>query len=174
MLRLKQKKLKKSKQKSRVLDEMIEFANQQMTEIKKERQEKKRIRRNKRENMKKFSNFVKNKSKHNDFRVFADYTIEKQQEMLEKLEAIKAYDGNNNPQRIALLETDIPIQYKAVALRKMNMIDTMEPGSNEHYKLKQWVDSFMRIPFNHYSNLPLTVSDGVEKTHEFMSNAVIS
>ena len=165
-------KLKKSKQSSRVLDEMLDFANKQMSVINKEKQEKKRIRRNKRENMKKFSSFIKNKRKLNDFSAFAEYSIEKQQQVLEKLEAIKRYDCNENPQRIALLDTDIPVQYKAVALRKMNMLDTMEPGSNEHYKLKQWVDSFMRIPFNKYSNLPLTISDGVEKTHEFMSDSM--
>ena len=53
----------------------------------------------------------------------------------------------------------------------MNTLEFMEPGSNEYYKLKQWVDTFMRIPFNKYSNLPLTINDGVEKCHDFMENA---
>ena len=170
--REKRKVMKQNNKTSKVLDEMINLADKRKKELYRQRQEKKKIMRNKRDNMKKFSSFVKNKKKHNDFTAFKDYSLEKQHEILEKLEAIKSYDGNNNPQRIAVLDTDIPIQYKAVALRKMNMLDTMEPGSNEHYKLKQWVDAFMRIPFNHYSNLPLTIKDGVDKTHEFMSNAM--
>ena len=53
----------------------------------------------------------------------------------------------------------------------MNTLDYMEPGTNEFYKMKQWVDTFMRIPFNKYANLPIKAEDGVEKCHEFMANA---
>ena len=38
----------------------------------------------------------------------------------------------------------------------------MEPGSGEFYKIKNWVDTFMRIPFNTYKTLPVTMDDGVE------------
>jgi len=47
----------------------------------------------------------------------------------------------------------------------------MEPGSGEFYKIKNWVDTFMRIPFEKYENLPITIEDGVDKCHEFMDNA---
>ena len=53
----------------------------------------------------------------------------------------------------------------------MNTLEYMEPGTKEYYKLKQWVDTFMQIPFNKFSNLPLTIEDGVEKCHEFMESA---
>ena len=47
----------------------------------------------------------------------------------------------------------------------------MEPGGGEYYKIKNWVDTFMQIPFGKYKTLPLTINDGVEKTHDFMDNA---
>ena len=47
----------------------------------------------------------------------------------------------------------------------------MEPGGGEYYKIKNWVDTFMQIPFGKYKTLPLTIEDGIEKTHEFMDNA---
>jgi ATP-dependent Lon protease len=47
----------------------------------------------------------------------------------------------------------------------------MDPGSGEYYKLKTWVDNFMRIPFNKYNTLPIQMSDGTEKCNEFMENA---
>jgi ATP-dependent Lon protease len=47
----------------------------------------------------------------------------------------------------------------------------MEPGSGEFYKIKNWVDTFMKIPFTNYKDLPLSIDDGVEKCHEFMENA---
>jgi ATP-dependent Lon protease len=47
----------------------------------------------------------------------------------------------------------------------------MEPGSGEFYKIKNWVDTFMKIPFTEYKELPINIEDGVEKCHEFMENA---
>jgi len=47
----------------------------------------------------------------------------------------------------------------------------MEPGSGEFYKIKNWVDTFMRIPFNKHDGLPISIEDGVEKCHDFMENA---
>jgi len=47
----------------------------------------------------------------------------------------------------------------------------MDPSSGEYYKVKQWVDTFMRIPFNKYSNLPLTIDDGIDKCSTFMEEA---
>jgi ATP-dependent Lon protease len=37
--------------------------------------------------------------------------------------------------------------------------------------VKNWVDTFMRIPFNKYNTLPISIDDGVEKCHQFMENA---
>ena len=47
----------------------------------------------------------------------------------------------------------------------------MEPGSGEYYKIKNWVDTFMRIPFSKYRTLPVQIADGVDKCHDFMENA---
>ena len=58
-----------------------------------------------------------------------------------------------------------------IALKKINALQTMEPGSGEYYKIKTWVDTFMRIPFEQYSKLPIQMSDGTDMCHEFMKNA---
>jgi ATP-dependent Lon protease len=47
----------------------------------------------------------------------------------------------------------------------------MEPGSGEFYKIKNWVDTFMRIPFGKTDSLPFCIEDGVEKCHDFMEQA---
>jgi len=47
----------------------------------------------------------------------------------------------------------------------------MEPGDPEYYKIKTWVDAFMRIPFNQYQSLSVSIDDGIEKCSEFMENA---
>jgi ATP-dependent Lon protease len=47
----------------------------------------------------------------------------------------------------------------------------MEPGSGEYYKIKNWIDTFMRVPFGEYKTLPLSIEDGIDKCHDFMANA---
>ena len=47
----------------------------------------------------------------------------------------------------------------------------MDPGSGEYYKIKSWVDTFMRIPFGKHQNLPISMKDGPEKCQEFMEQA---
>ena len=121
--------------------------------------------------MKEFTKLIRDKKKDDDYSIFKKMDLDEQSDMLKKLEQIKKYNDDEVPMRIRLLNTDIPVNYKSVAMRKMNTLEFMEPGSNEYYKLKQWVDTFMRIPFNKYSNLPITIEDGVEKCHNFMQNA---
>jgi ATP-dependent Lon protease len=72
---------------------------------------------------------------------------------------------------MTLLEADIPIEFKASAFKKVNSLRYMEPGSGEFYKIKNWVDTFMKIPFTNYQSLPISIENGVESCHDFMANA---
>ena len=47
----------------------------------------------------------------------------------------------------------------------------MDPGSGEYYKIKQWVDAFMSIPFGKTKKLPLTMDDGIDMCNAFMEDA---
>ena len=47
-----------------------------------------------------------------------------------------------------IIESDIPVEFKSYAMKKVNTLEYMDPSSGEYYKNKQWVDTFMRIPFN--------------------------
>ena len=93
------------------------------------------------------------------------------EKILTKLKAVNDFSKIEKPYRIALLESDIPIEFKADAIKKINMLEYMDPGSGEYYKIKNWVDTFMRIPFGKHKNLPITIEDGEEKCQEFMENA---
>ena len=154
---------------SQILKELVDIGNDKRKLI--EHRSKKEKKKQTQKNTKEFTKLLKDKRKETDFSLFKKMDMDEQKTLIEKLEEIKKFNDDAKPIRIGLLETDIPVQYKAVAMRKMNTLDYMEPGTNEFYKMKQWVDTFMRLPFNKYANLPITAEDGVEKCHEFMSNA---
>jgi len=76
------------------------------------------------------------------------------------------------PHRLALLQSDMPIKYKANVMQKVNMLKSMEPGDPEYYKVKNWVDDFMQVPFGKYSGLDVNMSHGIDKCNKFMEDAM--
>jgi ATP-dependent Lon protease len=126
----------------------------------------------KRKNSKKFRKLLRRKSSTNDLEYFKKHlTIQQQRAMIDEMNAVAKVTEIEKPYKLTLLESDIPRDMKAVAIRKIGMLQYMEPGCGEYCKLKTWVDAFMQIPFNRNKNLPITISDGVEQCHEFMTSA---
>jgi ATP-dependent Lon protease len=120
-------------------------------------------------NVKEFKTLLRKKNSTNDLRYFRRHmTPAEQQKVIADLKQIHAVSIIQKPYRLSLLETDIPIGFKAIAMRKINSLRHMEPGCGEYYKVKNWVDTFMKIPFNKTRNLPLTIEDGLARCSEFM------
>jgi ATP-dependent Lon protease len=120
-------------------------------------------------NVREFKTLLRKKNSTNDLRYFRRHmTPEQQQKVIADLKQIHAVSIIQKPYRLSLLETDIPIAFKAIAMRKINSLRHMEPGCGEYYKVKNWVDTFMKIPFGKTRNLPLTIEDGLQRCSEFM------
>jgi len=120
-------------------------------------------------NVKEFKTLLRKKNSTNDLRYFRRHmTSAEQQKVIADLKQIHAVSIIQKPYRLSLLETDIPIAFKAIAMRKINSLRHMEPGCGEYYKVKNWVDTFMKIPFGKTKNLPLTIEDGLARCSEFM------
>jgi ATP-dependent Lon protease len=139
-------------------------------EEQKEKTEKKE-KKQKAKNLRIFRKILKDKNTMNDFSFYEKLEKENQKKIIKELREINKITRIEKPYRMTLLESDIPVEYKASAMKKINSLRYMEPGSGEFYKSKNWVDTFMRIPFNKYEGLPISIDDGVEKCHEFMENA---
>jgi ATP-dependent Lon protease len=88
------------------------------------------------------------------------------------LKEINEYSQIDKPYRLSLLESKIPMKYKSTILQKLNIMRTMEPGDPEYYKMKNWIDTFMRIPIGIYKSLNVKMSDGQEICQEFMEKSI--
>jgi len=94
-----------------------------------------------------------------------------QRRIMSELKEVKQFISIDKPYRLALLESSIPPKLKANAMQKINMLRSMDSCDPEYFKIKHWVDNFMRIPFCKYKSLSVSMADGIEKCHEFMMNA---
>jgi ATP-dependent Lon protease len=151
--------------KSKILTHAIEDCNRSIKKLVK----KARIR-----NAKAYHKLIHDdKQNTNEIDYFKKKLSNKEQlKIMNELKEINAHMNIDRPYRLALLESKIPAKFKAIALQKLNTLRHMEPGDNEYYKIKNWVDTFMRIPFYNNKNLSITMDDGVDKCHEFMQNSM--
>jgi ATP-dependent Lon protease len=131
---------------------------------------------------------VKDARKHNvkEYRKLVNFELKKPNEMtyfkkqlsnneqlkiMNDLKEINEFINIDKPYRLALLESKIPPKIKANAFQKLNMLNSMDNCDPEYYKIKNWVDTFMRIPFCNYKSLSVNMSDGIDVCHEFMTSA---
>ena len=92
--------------------------------------------------------------------------------LVDKLRAIGGYSVASKPPRIAVIESEMPDEYKAIALAKLTALKVAR--DSEYHKLKTWVDAFMMLPFNVICPLPVTIADGPIRCGEFLGQAKLT
>jgi ATP-dependent Lon protease len=74
------------------------------------------------------------------------------------------------------IENDVPLRFRVFTLpvadyvksSVLKKIASIDEDSGESYKLRNWVDAFLRVPFGQMIPLPVTLDDGKVKCSEFM------
>jgi ATP-dependent Lon protease len=94
-----------------------------------------------------------------------------QKMIMNELSLINKHINIDKPYRLSLLQSNIPANFKATVLQKLNVLKSIEPGGSEYHKLKNWIDTFMKVPFNIYRNLSVNINDGKTACNEYMINA---
>ena len=94
-----------------------------------------------------------------------------QLKIMSDLNDINKFMYVEKPYRLSLLQSNMPPKFKAIAIQRLNQLSMMEPGEAEYFKLKNWVDNFMRIPFGIYKNLSININDGIDKCSEYVINS---
>ena len=54
------------------------------------------------------------------------------------------------PKLFKILESSLSIFHKKLVLYKLQTLETMSPSDSEYFKLSQWIDNILDIPFNTY------------------------
>ena len=131
------------------------------------------VKKTRKENTKKYHKLIHIDSKPtNEIDYFKTKLSNKEQrKAMEDLQEINAHIYIDKPYRLALLQSKMPAKFKAIAMQKLNILRTMDASDHEYYKIKNWVDTFMKIPFGVYKNVSVSMTDGLLKCNDFMTNA---
>ena len=73
------------------------------------------------------------------------------------------------PFKFRILELPIPDMVKATVIKKLDMLEKIEMDG-ENYKLRAWVEGFLRIPFGKHVPLPVKLDDGPKPCADFLAD----
>ena len=151
----------KKKNKDKLIQDIVDIANEEYKANKKQK------------NTVKFQNLLRTDNVHGDLNYFKKELKEDEQEkVINELKTINKINTISKPYRIQLLQSNIPSNFKVIALKKITMLESVDPAAGEYFKLKNWLDTFMRIPFNKISQFPISINDGIEKCSDYMQDAI--
>ena len=134
---------------------------------------KKLVKKTRSKNAKKYHELIhKEKKRTNEVDYFKKKLSNKDQlRIMNDLKEINSHINIDKPYRLSILDSKMPAKFKAIAMQKLNILKSMEQGDPEYYKIKNWVDTFMKIPFGINTNLSVNIDDGIDKCHDFMASA---
>lgn len=102
---------------------------------------------------------------------FKTLTIEKQNELLEALERRPTSTDTGVNLMLRILTLKLPQEIQAMILSKYNALKNLDPSTGEYYKMRNWLDKVVTVPFGMYKEMPVQLTDGQEKCGNFMAQA---
>ena len=138
------------------MENYIKIEKEKLEKLEKKKKEKEELK-IKQKNEKTFRKIFNRRKNVNSFDYFKKQSIEYQTNVLEKFKKIEDNHKIEKPYSFIIAESDLPLAYKTIAIKKLKMFESMEPGASDYYKNKMWVDTFMEIPFSKYAKLPVTL-----------------
>ena len=102
---------------------------------------------------------------------FKVLTEEKQKELITALEKRPTMTDTGINLMLRILTLKIPTDIQAMILAKYNALQDMDPSSGEYFKMRNWLDKVVSVPFGIYKDMPVRIDDGHTVCETFMKSA---
>lgn len=86
--------------------------------------------------------------------------------LYDELNKINKINKNNIPDKIKILQLDLPLQVKAELLDKINLLDN---SPNDDSKIREWIKEVLKVPWGKYCENPINSNDK-DKINNFLIN----
>ena len=102
---------------------------------------------------------------------FKALTEDKQKELLVALEKRPTITDTGVTLMLRILTLKLPTDIQAMILAKYNSLQSMDSSTGEYFKLRNWLDKVVSVPFGMYKEMPIKIEDGPETCGDFMGKA---
>lgn len=114
--------------------------------------------------------FGQNKIRHKQGLDLSCIEREDEKEIIKNLyEKIQNINNVKMPLKIKVLTSHLPIKTKAMVIKKLEMFER-SMDSNDGKKFDQWIESLLKIPFNKFSELPISNKSTNSEIGIFLDN----
>ena len=96
---------------------------------------------------------------------------EKQKELIRALENRPTVSDTGINLMLKILTLKVQPEVQGMILSKYNSLQNLDNSSGEYYKLRNWLDKAVSIPFGMYKDVPVRLDDGSQRCAEFMKGA---
>jgi ATPase family associated with various cellular activities (AAA) len=84
---------------------------------------------------------------------------------------MKEVNETSIPLRFKVLLSEVDEKVKAVAMKKIEALASLDEASSEYHKILNWIDALCRLPINKYCSLPVTAASSPEAKKGFLLEA---
>ena len=88
--------------------------------------------------------------------VYKKLSIEEKEKVKSMETQIKEINDKSVPEKVKILLSDIPLETKAIIIKKLELLQTLENSGSEYKKLREWLDNILKIPFGKYCKFSLS------------------
>lgn len=115
-------------------------------------------------------NMLKKYYDHDDIKYYKKLDKNKKKRITEIEKKVHMINASSMPIRFKILESDMDIYVKSVALAKVDQLAVMDPSNGEHSKITNWVENLCKLPIGKYKQLPVTCENSVEDISLFLDS----
>jgi ATP-dependent Lon protease len=111
----------------------------------------------KRQGLSFYNNLIKNQPQlsvpeiYNHLDYYLKQSDKDRQKQLDEFYNIINLTANKAPKLFQIINSSLDTYHKKLALTKLQTLEQMKPSDNEYFKLSQWLDNFLDIPFNKFN-----------------------
>jgi len=88
--------------------------------------------------------------------IYKNLSIEEKERVKTVEIQIKEINDKSVPEKVKILLSDIPLETKAIIIKKLELLQTLENSGSEYKKLREWLDNILKIPFGKYCKFSLS------------------
>ena len=165
-------KLQSEEEFQKVCNKIVDSQKERMEKLRKQK-EKEEDEKAKDDNYHEFRKLLRGTRQPTELKYFSKLEKEEQTYINAQYREIIEKSKIKEPYKITLIKSKIPSEYKVHAMRKLSTLEYMDNSSNEYYKIKQWIDTFMKIPFGQFIELPISLEKSSQsEIQDFMDTSI--
>ena len=105
-----------------------------------------------------------------DMEYFHKQSIEQKEKLISDTKMIYQMNDSNIPLRFKILNSEMKIETKAIAIENIDKMAEMDVSTGEYSKMHHWINGLIKIPFGKYKQLSITTESSIDQKREFIQD----